>query len=374
MSIEQLIVFTTDAGMYFLYARSPCVRDTYTNYYTIVGLERILRLVHSLLLIIGSVPLLVSYATAFLHTGSFRGIVASVAAHESTVVLLVGAAHRVNLGRRFSRMFRFIESFYLAHQSWTTLLGGGPVDEKKSLSPPKKKRVRFDPWLDAFARTFAGIYLILETSATIDALDVPGLQVWGPERANYLNVEGQRYWFLSLSCSVLATLVRMANVTRDIPMPPPTEEEKQGNMGSRLGDDKADERNDDNEEDKTETLNEERLRLRRIVQGRMATRRTWLRALRARLVVLGRRVVADAADVLLPGAIVGWTPLRPATVGGVMLFTTLLTSYDVWLRCGKEVAAAKEAEAAEAAVAAAAAAKAAEHKAEHEAKVSEKEL
>ncbi|KAL1901915.1 hypothetical protein Sste5346_001620 [Sporothrix stenoceras] len=342
MSIEQLIVFTTDS----------------------IGLERILRLVHSLLLIVVSVPVLVGYATTFLHMGSLHDKITGVSAHESTVLMLTGAAHRVNLGRRFSRMFRFIESFYAAHKSWTALLGGGPAGEP--VGEKKRKRVRLDPWLDAFARTFAGIYLILETATIVDALDVPGLAVWGPERANYLNVEGQRYWFLSLSCAVAATLVRMANVTRDLPMPPPTEEEKQGNMGNKLGDEA------DADSDKTEGLNEERLRLRRIVQGRMATRRSWLRSLRARLVVLGRKVVADAADTLLPGAIVGWTPLRPATVGGVMLFTTLLTSYDVWLRCGKEVAAAKEAAAAEAAVAAAAAAKAAEHQAKHNPAANEK--
>lgn len=326
-----------------------------------------MRLVHSLLQIVVSVPILVGYAASFLHSGSFHATAGSAAVHEATAMMLMGARDRVNLGRRFSRMFRFIGSFYGAHQLYVKLFSS-----TGEAAPKSKKRVRLDPWLDAFARTFAGIYLVLETATLVDAFAVPGLAVWGPARANYLNVEGQRYWFLSLSCSVAATLVRMANVTRDLPLPPPTEEEKQGNMGSRLGDDKEAERGG-GDEDKTEALNEERLRLRRIVQGRMAQRRKWLRALRGRLVVLGRRVVADGADVLLPGAIVGWTPLQPATVGCVMLFTTLLTSYDVWLRCGREVAAAREAEREAETEAAAAAAATAAKAAEEKAKTAEKE-
>ena len=285
--------------------------------------------------------------------------------------MLVGARDRVNLVRRIFRTFRFIESFYKAHRLYMSLFFPAPepvnaaAGQQDTKKPLKKKRTRYDPWLDAFAATFGGLYLALETATLLDAMDVPGLSVWGPERAEQLNLAGQRYWFVSLSCSVLAGILRMANVTRDLPLPPPTEAEKEGNMGSRLGDvggdaddvvdhdDDAD--NDDNKEEKKKNqgeaketdekklaaLNEERLRLRRIVQGRMAQRRLWQRALRDRLVVLGRRVVADAVDVLLPGTIVGWTPLAPATVGWAMGFTTLLTGYDVWLRCGRDAIASK---------------------------------
>ncbi|CAK7198571.1 hypothetical protein SEUCBS139899_001234 [Sporothrix eucalyptigena] len=301
MSIEQLVLFTTEAS----------------------GLERIMRLVQSLLQIVVSVPVLLTYVTALLTS---HAAVKSVDSVIEVAVMLSGARDRVNLVRRVFRMFRFIESFHAAHRMYATLFTPD--------TSVKKKRVRLDPWFDAFAATFAGMYLVLETSTILDAFEVPGLAVWGPAMADRINVEGQRYWFLSLSCSVVAGVFRMLNVTRDLPLPPPTEEEKQGNMGSPLA-----EAVDEVEEKKLAALNEERERLKRIVQGRMETRRVWIRSLRARLVVLGRHVVADAADVLLPGAIVGWTPLRPATVGAVMCFTTLLTGYDVWLRCGREVAA-----------------------------------
>ncbi|CAK7214241.1 hypothetical protein SCUCBS95973_002071 [Sporothrix curviconia] len=327
MSIEQLVLFTTDAN----------------------GLERTLRLVQSLLQIVVSVPVLLAAVAAWLLPVSGAEAKAtsnSAAAVYEVATMLVGARDRVNLVRRVFRMFRFIESSHNAHRLYSGLFAAPEQAQDPSKTAARRRRRRYDPWLDAFAATFAGLYLILETATLLDALDVPGLAVWGPERADRLNVEGQRYWFLSLSCSVLAGVLRMANVTRDLPLPPPTEAEKEGNMGSRLGDGDGDEDNNSNgeesdakDEKKLEALNEERLRLRRIVQGRMAQRRVWQRALRDRLVVLGRRVVADAADVLLPGTIVGWTPLAPATVGYVMGFTTLLTGYDVWLRCGREAAA-----------------------------------
>lgn len=355
MLIETLILFTTDLGMSYMFPFSQLTQNT--DFSPLVGLERILRLVHSLLQIIVSVPLLVGYAAALLDTGSFRGSVKSPAVHDATALMLATARDRVNLGRRFSRMFRFIESFHGAHQLYVKLFS---EEDPAAKSETKSKRTRLDTWLDAFACTFAGLYLVLETSTIVDALDVPGVG-WGPEIANKLNVEGQRYWFLSLSCSVAATIVRILNITRDYPMPQPTEEEKEDNMGSRLGDGGEAEKDG---EDKAESLNEERLRLRRIVQGRMPERRKWMKTVQGQLVVLGRKVVADAVDVLLPGCIVGWTPLQPATVGYVMLFTTLLTSYDVWLRCGREVAATKAAEEAAEAMKAAEAAKAAEKKKE----------
>ncbi|CAK7211976.1 hypothetical protein SBRCBS47491_001306 [Sporothrix bragantina] len=312
MSIEQLVLFTTDAS----------------------GLERTLRLVQSLLQVVVSVPVLLAAVAAWLLPMSEKENTAAV---YEVATMLMGARDRVNLVRRVFRMFRFIESFHSAHRLYTSLFSAPKEDEKKKA---KKTRRRYDPWLDAFAATFAGLYLILETATLLDAMDVPGLAVWGPERAEMLNVEGQRYWFLSLSCSVLAGVLRMMNVTRDLPLPPPTEAEKEGNMGSRLGDGEAvNGEGEENDEKKLEALNEERQRLRRIVQGRMTQRRIWQRALKDRLVVLGRRVIADAVDVLLPGTIVGWTPLAPATVGYVMGFTTLLTGYEVWLRCGREAAA-----------------------------------
>lgn len=50
-----------------------------------------------------------------------------------------------------------------------------------------------------------------------------------------------------------------------------------------------------------------------------------------------RRIVADALDIAVPGAVVGWVPLEPGTVGLMMLGSTWLTGLEVWERCGGEL-------------------------------------
>ncbi|CAK7270221.1 hypothetical protein SEPCBS119000_003977 [Sporothrix epigloea] len=284
MSFQQLVLFTADAN----------------------GLERSLRLVQALLQLIVSVPVLLAAAAPWLLPVAVdKAGATQPVAIEGAAVLLAGARDRVNLVRRVLRMFMFVGCFDRAHRLYLSLFSAPELTPGQTAQAGRRRQ--YDVFFDALAATFAGIYLLLETAVLVDALGVPGLAVWGPARAEWLDIEGQRYWFLSLSCSVLVGMLRMASVADDLPLPPaaePTEKEAV-----------------DAEQDK---------RARQAVQE----------ARRNRLVALGRRVVADAVDVLLPGAVVGWTPLAPATVGWVMSFTTLLTGYDVWLRCGQEAAAA----------------------------------
>ncbi|KAI1814216.1 hypothetical protein GGS20DRAFT_429563 [Poronia punctata] len=51
-------------------------------------------------------------------------------------------------------------------------------------------------------------------------------------------------------------------------------------------------------------------------------------------------VVSDGLDILIPGSIVGWIPVDAGIVGLAMFVTTVLTSVDIWDRCGREVVAA----------------------------------
>ncbi len=304
----------------------------------------------ALLQIVISYPLLLELAASTLFQGTGGSREKPLASHAAAVTTaaaaLAGFRDRVNMCRRILRVFRFVESFYLAHQLFSGLMGVGSAAGKrgKKASPNTNTAAA---WIDAFARAFAALYLLLESLTIVDCLDVPGLAVWGPATAHMLNVEGQRYWFLSLACSVAASLARILRVTRDVPMPAADQGAEHDHLrGSPLGGgEEADA--DDNEDEKGSStkaarLEEERMRLRAIVQARAAQRRTWQRALGARVTLLARRAVTDAIDLLLPGAIVGWTPLHPGSVGVVMCVTTLLTGEEVWRRCGREAADAAE--------------------------------
>lgn len=72
--------------------------------------------------------------------------------------------------------------------------------------------------------------------------------------------------------------------------------------------------------------------------------REWAKQVSGLVWKLGRAATANALDVVLPGVTVGWIKAEPGTVGVAMLVTTVLTSMDVWERCGREVRGVKAAD------------------------------
>lgn len=152
------------------------------------------------------------------------------------------------------------------------------------------------------------MYLLLEASTILDAQRVPGLALWGPEREARVAVEGQRFWLFALVCASLAGMLRIVDVMIGSETVP-GEKEKKKEKGNADGDEQA-----------------------RVVAHR--------REVRAKVSALGRRVASDTLDITLPGSIVGWIPASTGMVGLAMFVTTILTSMDIWERCGREVAAA----------------------------------
>lgn len=130
------------------------------------------------------------------------------------------------------------------------------------------------------------MYLLLESLTFVEvALDVPPeIGVWGTQAAvGGLVADGQRFWFAGLVCGVLAGGMRLVD-----------------------GDGSGNVNGGKKEEEKGKLL---------------------------------RRMVADVLDLAIPGSVVGWVRLEPATVGWCMLGSTVLTGWEVWERCGREVAA-----------------------------------
>jgi len=134
------------------------------------------------------------------------------------------------------------------------------------------------------------MYLLLETLTFPSALAIDNFQImpWTTETDAFLNVEGQRFWFLALCCGVALAFVRLARLWASA---------VEGEMG----------------------VNEAGKKRYKIV----------------------RRLVADCLDLAVPGAVVGWVPASPGTVGLLMLGSTWLTSLEVWEKCALEVRASK---------------------------------
>lgn len=201
---------------------------------------------------------------------------------------------RFALGRRFFRVFRFAESFAAAHALYVA-------------TPPGEGGV--ETWLEISARSFNGMYLLLETLHFPEALAVEGLSVWGPQRAGVLHVEGQRFWFLALACAVAVGGLKLRRL---------------GGEGGGVVVDGKGERKEEGEEKEKERERERETEKRRDQSQRVL-----------------RRMIADVLDLAVPGAVVGWVPASPGTVGILMLVSTWLTGLEVWERCGREIDAAR---------------------------------
>ncbi|KAI0419497.1 peroxisomal biogenesis factor 11-domain-containing protein [Xylaria grammica] len=302
-TFEQFVRFTTDAA----------------------GLERTLRLLQSIAQILSSYTLpfeclLFLLASLPLSTSKAGPDVAT------THAVLVGLRGQLAFARRYFRLFRFLESFYAAQKLYLSLSHANPA--------ARPRWGNTDVWIDVFGRTFNGMYLLLEASTIADAQKIPGLTLWGPELEAVVTVEGQRFWLFSLACGALSGLVKIANVAA-APAPAPVKGQAAINVSES-------DVNEKEEGSVTEGTGQDEKAGGEGVGKEGADQLARNREIRSKISGLGRRVVSDTLDITLPGSVVGWVPVSTGTVGLAMFVTTVLTSMDIWERCGREVASSKK--------------------------------
>ncbi|OTA59611.1 hypothetical protein K449DRAFT_435863 [Hypoxylon sp. EC38] len=289
LRFEQFIKFTTDS----------------------VGLERTFRLFQATVQILASfaIPFDLLLYTLTLSTGA-------TPSSSSVRVILKALNQRLGLARRFFRLFRFLESFNAAQKLYSKL-----SSQEASKGEPRGFLVRTEPWLDVFARTFNGMYLLLEASTIVDALQIPGLAVWTPEWERTITVEAQRFWLFALVCGCLYNLMEIPLTMASMPPPelPASLESEKTAASEKLDEEEA-----------------ERLK-RKSVEELKEKSRVWKQQVSVKTYKLGRAATANALDIVLPGSVVGWIKVQPGTVGLAMFVTTILTGMEVWERCGREV-------------------------------------
>lgn len=216
--------------------------------------------------------------------------------------MLLALQQRLDVARRYIRVFRFLAVFQQAQQLLMSREHAivSSLHPKDATNPPSADRKversstppsaphsprqpgKAEEWLDCLGLTLTGVYLLTESSTIIDYMQIDGLQVWGPERYLVINAEAQRFWFLALLCGVLSALLKIWRILTT-----------SGEYASR---------------------------------GRPET-----------LIKLVRGAVTNTADMVLPGVIIGWLDVSPGVVALVMCATTLSTSVDIWERCGREI-------------------------------------
>jgi hypothetical protein len=299
--------------------------------HSLVGLERTFRLFQSVTLVLYSYTWVFELLVQVLKISTVNP--PSPAAIKS---ILLALRKRLGLARRFFRVFRFFGAFNSAHKLYLTI-----SPSRSSDAPRKPSWVQTEAWLDVFARTFNGMYLLLETSTMVDALQIEGLRIWTPEWDGIITVEAQRFWLFALVCGLFGGILKMVKVLAYTPVPPTGDGFAHGKAEGKG----ATATTTTNENEKAEERGEEEFdvkkeqeRLRGIMKKRKKGRSLWIREIRRKLHGLGRGVVANALDTVIPGVVVGWIDVSPGTVGLAMFVTTILTSMDAWERCGQEIA------------------------------------
>ncbi|OTB09470.1 hypothetical protein M426DRAFT_316020 [Hypoxylon sp. CI-4A] len=305
--LEQFIKFTTDS----------------------VGLERTFRFFQSL------VQILASFALPFdLLLYTLTQSTGRTPSSSNVRGILKALNGRLGLARRFFRVFRFVEFFHGAQKQYLRLSSA----ESWSGAPPRGTLVKLQPWLDVFARTFNGMYLLLEATTFIDALQVPGLSIWESERHASISVEAQRFWLFGLVCSAAYNLLEIPLVLAFAPLPELSPEDKRQIAPVE----ETAKSRDEGENEKLlseEKLTDEEFEEFKRTRAKEIELQTQIRdqQVRSKTRRLARAAIANALDTILPASFVGWLQVKPGTVGLAMFVTTILTSMEVWEKCGREV-------------------------------------
>lgn len=160
-------------------------------------------------------------------------------------------------------------------------------------------------YLDILSNTFNGLYLLLEAVTIIDAMQIDSFSIWGTEYEAVLRIESQRCWFFTLLFSAVASVVCLS---RNLP-------ELKAAQLSRLNSSPGDKNTAVEERKKRE-------------KAKGSEKAAWAHL---------RKLIASVLDLLLPGSFLGWIHAEPLTVGLAMMITSILTGFEVWERCGKNV-------------------------------------
>ncbi|KAK3692332.1 peroxisomal biogenesis factor 11-domain-containing protein [Podospora appendiculata] len=271
-TFEQFIKFATDAS----------------------GLERTFRLFQALLQILAfnatARSLTFSLLTFLLPLFLPNTTVTTNTSAETYIPLFLALRARFASGRRFLRLFRFLEAF---HSAWALYYTSSPTAAHRPA----------EAWLDVFARAFNGLYLLLE-SATFPGAAL-GTDVWAVGTRRVLDVEAQRLWFLALLCGAGGGAVRLWKTGGVVKEEVAGEKAKAGVVGEKA-------------KKRREAAREAKSKYRRVA----------------------RRFVADVLDLAVPGSVIEVFSVEQGTVGLAMFGSTVLTGLEVWERCGRELAAA----------------------------------
>jgi hypothetical protein len=150
--------------------------------------------------------------------------------------------------------------------------------------------------LDTAKYTFLGLYFFMEMFTITDVMGLTRLES-GP----WVVIESNRFWFYALMCSMLSAVWEGLFAGEKQQRLVAEKEKKKGRKESAE---------------------------KRVVSSGPKRGLPY------------KQLVIDGCDLFIPGAVVGWMPFSPLTVGVAMAISTLLQLGDMWPRIQAQTAAA----------------------------------
>ncbi|KAG6008894.1 hypothetical protein E4U21_003706 [Claviceps maximensis] len=260
----------------------------------IVGLERLMRLLQSIFTILTSYPTVIP----MLLPTQTKDV------HQRSELAMLELSARLNLTRRSLRLFWCLGSF----QSSFSAFASGPSEKS------------IDTWLSITADSLFGLFGLLESLTLPDLLQTRHFSVLGHAEAVKLDQQAQGLWLAALSCAILSSAVRLAremSARRAAPR-------AQGCVSGAEGKEK-------DVNTTTTTTHDGGVR---GVGARKRDHEALDKARGCKISGLARKLAAEMLDIVIPAWSTGLADIELGTVAVAMFWSTVLTSYAVWERCG----------------------------------------
>lgn len=287
-----------------------------------VGLERFLRLVQSICLILTSCPSLLPCALPL----------ASDATRTTARAGMLGLTAPLNLTRRTVRLFWCLDSFQAGWAAATTT-------NKDSNNAASSSSSSLETWLGVMSTTLFGVFGLMESLTLPDLLRVQHVRVFGHEAAQELDEQAQGLWLAALVCAILGTALKMVRI-----LPPRAAAAATPHASATVARDDSETRGEDGgggEEEARQGRNSQEIE--KVAAAAAKTRdddaveRRSREEARRQLARLTRNLAADVLDLAIPASAMGLVNVAPGVLAVGIFCSTLLTGHVVWERCGQAI-------------------------------------
>ncbi|OMP85369.1 hypothetical protein BK809_0004039 [Diplodia seriata] len=236
-------------------------------------------------------------------------VFASVETAEAAQVVDVSSALRKNfaLGRRYFRLFKWIDC---------ALVAADALRNNEALVDSEREGVL--ALLNIAKWSYLGMFLLTEAVTIVDALGVRKSS-WTP----LFFVESMRFWFYSITCSIILTCYDLYNNRNKI-------NRLRADLHAAKATAKENGLPTNTESDaKTEEPPKEKPQL-PSKKDHAQEKEYALEKARKRRFALLRQLVGSSCDLLTPGAVVNYTPVSPAVVAITSIISSLISQQDIW--------------------------------------------